>query len=61
MYSSVTNPPPKIRSSVELLREIDALGIIKVIEIRVNDANVPVNRLTRWKKKSIFWDCHIGA
>ena len=53
---TVTDPPPKIRSGVELLREIDALGLKKVTEIRENDANVPVSKLTEWKKKSIFWD-----
>ena len=42
---TVTNPPPKIRSSVELLREIDALGLKKVTEIGANDANVHVSKL----------------
>ena len=53
---TVTDPPPKIRSGVELLREIDALGLKKVTEIGENDANVHVSKLTGWKKKSIFWD-----
>ena len=39
-----------------MLREIDALGLKKVTEIGENDANIPVSKLTRWKKKSIFWD-----
>ena len=52
----VTDPPPKIRSGVELLREIDALGLKKATENGENDANVPVSKLTEWKKKSIFWD-----
>ena len=52
----VTYPPPKIRSSVDLLGEIDALGLKKATEIGANDANVPVSKLTEWKKKSIFWD-----
>ena len=43
---TVTDPPPKIRSGVELLREIDALGLKKVTKIGANDANVPVSKLT---------------
>ena len=40
-----------------MLRKIDVLGLNKVTEIRANDANVPVSKLTGWKKKSIFfWD-----
>ena len=50
----VTDPPPKIRSGVELLREINALGLKKAIEIGENDANVPISKLTGWKKKSFF-------
>ena len=50
----VTDPPPKIRFGVELLREIDPLGLKKVTEIGENDANVLVSKLTGWKKKSIF-------
>ena len=50
---TVTYLPPKIRSGIELLREIDALGLKKVTEIGANDANVPVSKLTGWKRKSI--------
>ena len=39
-----------------MLREIDALGLKKVTEIGTNHANVPVSKLTGWKKKSFFWD-----
>ena len=42
----VTNPPPKIRSGVELLREIDALGLKKVTKIGANDVIVLVSILT---------------
>ena len=50
----VTDPPPKIHFGVELLREIDALGLKKVTEIGANDANYPVSKLIGWKNKSIF-------
>ena len=52
----VTYPPPKFCSGVELLRKIDALASKKVTEVGENDANVPISKLTGWKKMSIFWD-----
>ena len=39
-----------------MLREIDALGLKIFTEIGENNANVPVNKLTGLKKKSIFSD-----
>ena len=39
-----------------MLREIDTLGLKKVTKIGAIDPNVPVSKLTGWKKKSIFWD-----
>ncbi|KAG6386764.1 hypothetical protein SASPL_151938 [Salvia splendens] len=49
--------PPEPKSGVEILNEIDTLGLVRVMD-DYNDKNKIVSNRARsgWKKRSIFWD-----
>lgn len=50
--------PPHVKTGVEIIQEIEHLGLVKITEIGGADHNAKICKLTGcgWKKRSIFWD-----
>ena len=49
-------PPPKVRSGVDVLADIDRYGLVKITEPGGEELNAVRCQSCGWKKKSIFWD-----
>jgi Transposase family tnp2/Domain of unknown function (DUF4218) len=52
----VDTAPPSNRSGVEILDEINRLGLLKVTELEAEHVNAQIAKTSGWKKRSIFWD-----
>ena len=52
----VIEGPPQNKSGVEILMQIEQLGLKKVTEFGADEVNARISKLTGWKKRSIFWD-----
>ena len=52
----VMTPAPELRSGVDILREIDELGLVKVTELGSDEINGRISKISGWRKRSIFWD-----
>ena len=48
--------PPNIKSGMEILRELEVIGLKKITEPGSEEYNRNVGRFSGWKKRSIFWD-----
>ena len=47
---------PPILSSAEILKQVDDLGLMKVIDLGVDKTNSHIATTSGWKKQNIFWD-----
>ncbi|KAK9139825.1 hypothetical protein Scep_009506 [Stephania cephalantha] len=52
----VSDKPPTNKSGEDILREIEALGLMKVTELGSDAINNEVSRTSGWRKRSILWD-----
>ncbi|KAJ8769380.1 hypothetical protein K2173_002584 [Erythroxylum novogranatense] len=52
----VKQSPPPLKCGVEILQEIEALGLLKVTEIDADEVNRSISQNFGWRKRSIFWD-----
>ena len=53
---TVSNGPPRVKTGVEILDEIDRKGLMKVTDLGAKEINAKISQELGWKKKSIFWD-----
>ncbi|KAJ8771158.1 hypothetical protein K2173_023483 [Erythroxylum novogranatense] len=52
----VKQPAPPPKCGVEILQEIEALGLLKVTEFEADEVNRSISQNFGWRKRSIFWD-----
>ncbi|KAJ8764170.1 hypothetical protein K2173_005090 [Erythroxylum novogranatense] len=53
---TVKQPAPPPKCGVEILQEIEALGLLKVTEFEADEVNRSISQNFGWRKRSIFWD-----
>ncbi|XP_043816628.1 uncharacterized protein LOC110624237 [Manihot esculenta] len=52
----VSKSPPPIRTGEYLLKEIEQIGLRRVIDIDSHEINCRLSKITGWRKRSILWD-----
>ncbi|XP_043815296.1 uncharacterized protein LOC110620971 [Manihot esculenta] len=52
----VSKSPPPIRTGEYLLKEIEQIGLRRVIDIDSHEINCRLSKRTGWRKRSILWD-----
>ncbi|KAJ8749825.1 hypothetical protein K2173_013228 [Erythroxylum novogranatense] len=53
---TVNKPAPPLKFGVDILQEIEALGLLKVTEFEADEVNRSISQNFGWQKRSIFWD-----
>ena len=53
---SVSKSSPPIRTGEYLLKEIEQIGLRRVIDIDSHEINCRLSKRTGWRKRSILWD-----
>ncbi|XP_021603897.1 uncharacterized protein LOC110608925 [Manihot esculenta] len=53
---TVSKSPPPIRTGEYLLKEIEQIGLMRIIDIDSHEINGRLSKTTGWRKRCILWD-----